>query len=125
MMSWRSALGPHGGAELDLEESVSGNSRIVAVKGDVDLSTSERFGAVLKRLAGEPGDGIVVDLTNCAFIDSSGLAAIVHAASRRDGFRIVGGHGPPSEVLQMTAIDQTIPVHDTLDEALSAARSRS
>jgi anti-sigma B factor antagonist len=123
-MPRRLPLGPRA-AELDLVESRSGDVRIVSAKGDVDLSTSERFGALLQRVAGEPGGPIVVDLTECAFIDSSGLAAILHAAGRRDGFSIVGGSGPPSEVLQMTAIDQTIPVHDTLAEALVAAAGRN
>ncbi len=108
-------------AQLDLTESQVGEVRVVTARGDVDVSTSERFGKLLRRVAAEPGGPIVIDLTGCAFIDSSGLAAILHAAGRRDGFSIAGGTGPPSEVLALTAIDQTIPVHDTLEEAVSAA----
>jgi anti-sigma B factor antagonist len=113
-----------GGAELDLAESLEGDVRVVTATGDVDLSTSERLGTLLQRLVAEPGGPIVVDLSPCAFIDSSGLAAILHAAGRRSDFAIVGGTGPPSEVLRMTAIDQTIPVHDTLAEAVAAAARR-
>ena len=112
------------GAELEITESNSGDLRVITATGDVDLSTSERFGAVLHRVAGEPGGAIVIDLSPCAFIDSSGLAVILHAAARRRDFSIVGGTGPPAEVLQMTAIDQTIPVYDTLAEALMAAGAR-
>ena len=108
-------------ADLELTESVAGPARVVNVRGDVDLSTAERFGALLQRLVREPGGAIVVDLTECLFIDSSGLAAILHAAGRRDGFSIVGGTGPPSDVLRMTGIDQTVPVYPTLDEAVVAA----
>jgi anti-anti-sigma factor len=107
-------------ADLELTESVAGPARVVGVRGDVDLSTSERFGAMLQRLAREPGGPVVVDLTECVFIDSSGLAAILHAAGRREAFSIVGGNGPPSDVLRMTGVDQTIPVYATLDEALVA-----
>jgi anti-sigma B factor antagonist len=110
-----------GDGSLELTESLVGDVRVVTATGDVDLSTSERFGATLQRLAGEPGGPIIVDLTTCDFIDSSGLAAILHAAGLRSDFSIVGGTGAPSEVLQMTAIDQTIPVHDTLEEAIQAA----
>ena len=120
-MSWRSSLNSRG-AEMELTESLEGEVRVVAVRGDVDLSTSERFGAVLQRVAGEVGGPIVVDLTGSAFIDSSGLAAILHAASRRGDFSIAGGHGPPSEVLEMTSINLTVPVHPTLAEAVAAAR---
>jgi anti-anti-sigma factor len=120
MMARRPSNGPLG-AELDLTESRIGEIRVVTARGEVDLSTSERFGKLLQRVAAEPGGPIVIDLTACAFIDSSGLAAILHAAVRRDGFSIAAGTGPPSEVLVMTAIDKTIPVHDSLEEALSAA----
>jgi anti-anti-sigma factor len=108
-------------ADLELTESVAGTARIVSVRGDVDLSTSERFGALLQRLVGEPGGPVVVDLTDCVFIDSSGLAAILHAAGRRDSFSVVGGNGPPADVLRMTGVDQTLPVYETLQEALVAA----
>lgn len=108
-------------ADLELTESVAGPVRIVGVRGDVDLSTSERFGALLQRLAREPGGAVVVDLTECVFIDSSGLAAILHAAGRRDSFSVVGGNGPPADVLRMTGVDQTFPVYATLQEALAAA----
>jgi anti-anti-sigma factor len=108
-------------ADLELTESVAGTARIVSVRGDVDLSTSERFGALLQRLACEPGGAIVVDLTECVFIDSSGLAAILHAAGRRDSFCVVSGNGPPADVLRMTGIYQTVPVYETLQEALVAA----
>ena len=108
-------------ADLDLNESTSGNAKVVDVRGEVDLSTSERFGDLLQRLASEPGGPVIVDLTNCAFIDSSGLAAMLHAAGRRAGFMIVSGSGPPADVLKMTGIDQTVPVVGTLDEALAAS----
>jgi anti-anti-sigma factor len=108
-------------ADLELTESVAGAARIVGVRGDVDLSTSERFGALLQRLAQEPGGPVVVDLTECVFIDSSGLAAILHAAGRRDAFSVVGGNGPPADVLRMTGVDQTVAVYATLQDALAAA----
>ncbi len=120
MMPRRPSNSAHG-ARLDLTESHIDGVRVVAARGEVDLSTSERFGRLLQRVAAEPGGPIVVDLTACSFIDSSGLAAILHAAGRRDGFSIAGGTGPPSEVLTMTAIDKTIPVHGTLEEAVGAA----
>ena len=107
-------------ADMDLSESTAGNARVVGVRGEVDLSTSERFSLTLQRLATEPGGPVIVDLTDCAFIDSSGLAAILHAAGRRDGFTIVSGSGPPADVLKMTGIDQTVPVYGTLDDALAA-----
>ncbi len=109
---------------MELSESAVDGVRVLSVEGEVDLSTSPRFGAVLERLAAAAAGPLVVDLTRCSFIDSSGLAALLHGAGHRDDFSIVGGTGAPGEVLRITAIDQTVPVFEVLAEALTAAGRR-
>jgi anti-sigma B factor antagonist len=109
---------------MELSERVVGAVRVLGIEGDVDLETSPRLGAVLARLASELAGPLVVDLTACRFIDSSGLAALLHGACHREDFSIVGGTGAPGEVLRITAIDQTVPVFDELEEALAAAGAR-
>ena len=107
---------------MDLRESTAGSARIVSVDGELDLASSPRLSSLLDRLACERS-ALVVDLTECTFIDSTGLAAILHGARPMVSFAVVCGAGEPSELLRMTAIDQTIPVYGTVDEALAAARA--
>ena len=105
---------------MELRESTTGATRVVTVAGELDLASSPRLSMLLDRLASERA-ALVLDLTACTFIDSTGLAAILHGARPLVSFSVVCGDGVPGELLRMTAIDQTIPVYGALDEALSAA----
>jgi anti-sigma B factor antagonist len=104
---------------MELKESRAGSARIVSVDGDLDLASSPRLSSLLDRLVCERS-ALVVDLTNCTFIDSTGLAAILHGARPLVSFAVVCGDGVPGELLRMTSIDETIPVYPRLDEALEA-----
>ena len=55
---------------------------VVAPRGDIDLATSRDLGSQLGEIAGEPGVAAVLDLSQVTFMDSIGLAAVVHARSR-------------------------------------------
>ena len=98
------------------------DGRTVAVlSGELDMSNAE---AVLARLVEllDDGDGLDVDLTGLAFIDSAGIG-ILHrlnrsllgaAPDRRDtGLRI---HAAPDTVagrtLRLAGMDQVLPLHD-------------
>jgi anti-anti-sigma factor len=105
---------------VELRESTAGLVRVVRVEGELDLATSPRLSSLLDRLTAER-TGLVLDLTDCTFIDSSGLAAVLHGARPLVCFSVVAGDGNPGELLRMTAIDQTIPVYSEADEAVAAA----
>ena len=50
---------------------------VVRVVGELDISHEDEVRAELRRAVDSDGDGIVVDLTECAFIDSSGVRALL------------------------------------------------
>jgi anti-anti-sigma factor len=104
---------------VDLRETTAGAVRIVAVAGELDLASSARLGSALDRLTSDRA-ALVLDLRTCTFIDSSGLAAVLHGARPLVAFSVVCGDGVPGELLRMTAIDQTIPVYSELDDAIAA-----
>jgi anti-sigma B factor antagonist len=53
----------------------------IAVFGELDFTTAAQVREVLEQVLGGDGE-VVVDLRACAFIDSSGLAALAGAALR-------------------------------------------
>jgi anti-sigma B factor antagonist len=65
--------------------------RLILVHGELDIATAPRLAALLKRLR-ERRHPVVLDLSEVAFMDSSGLNVLLDArdSSRRDGwsFRI-------------------------------------
>lgn len=65
------------------------------------------------------GPGVVVDLLDVAFMDSSGISALVHMAQDLGPGRlaVVTGDGVVSQVLEITAMNQMFIITDTVEEA--------
>lgn len=106
----------------DIEHGV----RTISVRGELDLSTApELEGPLEQTLAGEEGS-VLIDLSKCEFIDSTGIALIVRAWQRLDGsdnsraLVICSDNDQVRRVLEITGLELSIPVHATRDEALAA-----
>jgi anti-sigma B factor antagonist len=97
---------------------------IVAVSGDVDISTSPDLRQALAGVVAAGNRVIVVDLSGVRFIDSTGLGVLVGAytAVRNAGGRlaVVNNHAAVLKVLNITALDDVLGVHPTLAKAVAA-----
>ncbi|HEV7770430.1 MAG TPA: STAS domain-containing protein [Solirubrobacterales bacterium] len=98
----------------------------IFVRGELDLSTAPELEAPLEQ-ALEGGKGsVLIDLTRCEFIDSTGIALIVRAWQRlqsgENGRALVicTENDQVRRVLEITGLELSIPVHTTRDEALAA-----
>jgi stage II sporulation protein AA (anti-sigma F factor antagonist) len=102
------------------EVAADSGVQIFEVEGELDLSTAETLGQALGGTRGK----VVVDLTACPFIDSTGLALLLRTAQRLE--RDSGSLGLVSvdpeirRLLHITGLDMTIAVHPTRDEAIAA-----
>jgi anti-sigma B factor antagonist len=99
---------------------------IVHVRGELDISHEEELRAEINRGVAENNGGIVVDLTNCEFIDSSGVRALLlgRQAQREDGageggLVIASGSAQIVRILSVMGVDEAIPVRPTIDEAIA------
>jgi anti-sigma B factor antagonist len=102
------------------------NKTVVAVSGEIDLTTSDAFEQELARAIDDRApDGIVVDLSRVTFMDSSALNALVRAFElQRAGLRSMSLVTDDRRVLalfEVTRLDQVIPIFPTRAEALEAA----
>jgi len=109
----------------ELEQGV----RTISVRGELDLSTAPELEGPLEETL-ERGEGsILIDLSQCEFIDSTGIALIVRAWQRLDsnkngrGLVICTHNEQVRRVLEITGLELSIPVHQTKDEALAAIAS--
>lgn len=112
-------------SDLTIDVVAEGPATVVRLGGELDLVTaSELAEALATELEPSPPERLVVDLAACRFIDSAGLAAILHGATQLTdaggSVRIACPGGHLRDLLRITAIDQTIPVVGTRDEALAA-----
>ena len=109
----------------ELDEGV----RTISVRGELDLSTAPDLERPLEE-ALESGEGsLLIDLSECEFIDSTGIALIVRAWQRLDSGEngralvICSYNNQVRRVLEITGLELSIPVHRTREEALAAIRS--
>jgi anti-anti-sigma factor len=103
--------------------------RAISVRGELDLSTAPELEGPLEETL-ESGEGsVLIDLSQCEFIDSTGIALIVRAWQRLDSGEngralVICSHNEQvRRVLEITGLELSIPVHETRDEALAAISS--
>jgi anti-sigma B factor antagonist len=112
------------GVRFETTAEVVNGVRVVAVRGELDIATSPQVRELLSDAATDRARPLVIDLMDCEFIDSTGLAALLHGAKpAQNGESHVAIASPSGDVrrmLELTAIDQTIPVFESLDQALTA-----
>jgi anti-sigma B factor antagonist len=79
-----------GGKPASIESREEGDSVIVAVAGEIDLSTADQLNAAIREAEKPETKRIIVDLSALSFVDSTGLSVLLDAIkrSRRDGNRL-------------------------------------
>jgi anti-sigma B factor antagonist len=93
----------------------------VTLVGELDMANSDLVAETLDGLAGG-GQPVVVDLTGLEFIDSSGIHALLRPRPGAAPMGLVCPPGNVRRVLEVTKLELVLPVHDSLDDALSATR---
>jgi anti-sigma B factor antagonist len=121
---------PGSGLAGGRESAVAGvdsrdGSVVVSLAGELDLYNAEEVrGALQDATAGEPAM-LVVDLEEVRFIDSTALGVLIEARSRMadgSGFRLAAPGLETRRALEVSGLDRHFLVHDTVAEALEAAR---
>jgi anti-anti-sigma factor len=113
-------------------EELDGGIRLCAVRGELDMNTAPDLERLLEQALAEPGASILLDLTECDFIDSTGIALIVRSWQRID--REAGGEGrgrlvicsvnhQVRRLLEITGVESSISLHESRDEAIAELRA--
>ena len=81
-----------------IETAIGNGCQEIAVKGELDLAVS---GRLQRAIAGCEADQILINLEDCRFIDSTGIALLLRAHS--EGSRLVA-HSPSGQVLRILEV---------------------
>jgi anti-anti-sigma factor len=98
---------------------------VVAVEGELDMSTAADLERELEGPARAAGPPLLIDLSRCDFIDSTGIALIVRSWQELDGggrFALCGVAAQVKRVLDITGLEDTIPTHPGREEAIARLR---
>lgn len=117
-------MGPSFQAEID---ELGDGVVAVRVVGELDQATLPVLRGKLDPVVADRHEALLIDLSRCEFIDSSGLAAFVAARERVtvDGGRRFAVCCPDNQVrrlLELTGLDRAMGLTDTRDAALAALR---
>lgn len=93
---------------------------ILVVDGEIDLSNADELEQGLRAAAG--AQRLIVDLTLCTYIDSSGLNALVRAThgSGHQGAVAVVARPETRRILEIAGLEELFEVYASRDEALLA-----
>jgi anti-sigma B factor antagonist len=99
------------------------NGLVVSLSGDVDLDSSPRAREVLLDCVGRK-TRVVVDLSEVAYMDSSGVASLVEAlqTAKRNGsfFALAAVQGTALRVLELARLDRVFKIFASVEEGLVA-----
>jgi anti-anti-sigma factor len=110
---------------------LDGGIRLLEVNGELDLSTAAQLEGPLDEATASEKAAVLIDLTDCTFIDSTGIALVVRAWQRVDAAAGNGGEGglvlccqneQVRRVLEVTGLEHSLRVFATRDEAVAALR---
>ncbi|MDP9182374.1 MAG: STAS domain-containing protein [Actinomycetota bacterium] len=112
---------------LSCSTASSGTVAVITCAGEIDMSTADALRDELNAAVQSTATAVLVDLTGVTFMDSTGLGLLAkshtRAVERGSVIRLVGPIPHVAKVMHITQLDQVLPVHATLDEALAAAAS--
>ena len=96
---------------------------VVPLRGEIDLHVSRGIELSLAGVTARRPGHIVVDLTEVTFVDSSGLAVLIHGmqdVQQYGGkFAIIGLQENVRPIFEIARLDQVFQIFQTLDDALA------
>jgi anti-sigma B factor antagonist len=102
---------------------MEGGLLVVSVIGELDQSTAPGLREAHAPTLAEPAEPVLVDLSDCNFIDSTGLSLLVEAKRRLEEHQLRFGVCCPDadvqRLLEITGIDRALGLYESRDEAVS------
>jgi anti-sigma B factor antagonist len=106
---------------VEIEQMDSGEV-VVYPQGKLDARTALAFKEQLRKIADDHPAVVIVDLAQVAFIDSSGLSALVSGmkAIRQNGgmLNLSSPRQQALTALRLTLLDRVFPIFPNLEDAL-------
>lgn len=104
-------------------EPLDGGIHVVSVRGEVDLATVSELERALFAVPEVGVDSVIVDLTDCSFMDSTGLHLLTRSQERfeRSGGRVavVAANRGVLRIFEVAKLDQLLPIYPSRAAALN------
>jgi anti-anti-sigma factor len=108
------------------ERDVDDRTTVIAVEGEIHVSTAPEFSGVLAAAIEAGRTSLVLDLSGVMFIDSTGLSVLLNALRRvtraGGGMAVVCQNPTVLRLFEITRLDSTFAIHAEVEPALAAVR---
>jgi anti-sigma B factor antagonist len=98
-------------------------SNVLPLKGEIDLHVSPSVTASLNEMINKKPPRMVVDLSEVSYIDSAGLAALIEAMQKVEGyggkFMLAGLQETVRSIFEISRLDQVFQIFPDTNAALS------
>jgi anti-sigma B factor antagonist len=112
-----------------VEADSSTDLHTVTVFGELDQATAPQLRTALGDALGIRAKPVLIDLSDCGFIDSTGLSLLVEAkrklAEDDRRFAVCCPDVDVRRLLELTGIDEAVGLFDSKDEAVAALSDHS
>jgi anti-sigma B factor antagonist len=111
-----------------VSEELEDGIRMFSVRGELDMNTAPELEQELNAALSDLDASIVLDLCECEFIDSTGIALIVRAWQRLEGgdgqgrLVLCSHNHQVRRLLKITGVESSISMHERRDAALAELR---
>ena len=96
---------------------------VVSVRGEVDLATGPEFERALGAVPEDGVKSVIVDLSDCSFMDSTGLHLLSRAHERFDSaggrVAVVSANRSVLKVFGLTGLDEVFAIYPSRAAALN------
>ncbi len=109
---------------MDIDVTRAADITVVAPRGDLDMAVADQIRRTLTELVDKGDRKLLVDLERVAYIDSSGMGALVaamkHARTTGGDLRLCALQDDVRAIFEMTRLIKAVTIHPTRPEALGA-----
>lgn len=118
-------------APFSVKSELLDGVRTISVGGELDMNTAPQLERELEQALADPAATVMIDLCDCEFIDSTGIALIVRSWQRLDreagegsGRLVLCSHNHQvRRLLQITGVESSISMHERREDALAELQS--
>jgi anti-sigma B factor antagonist len=111
------------------EEELDSRTHVIAVSGEIHVSTAPQFSRRLNDAIGQGKTAVVLDLSDVTFIDSTGLSVLLNGlrrVTRRGGrMAIVCTNPTVLRLFEITRLDTTFDIVRSREEAVKGVRGEA
>src|SRR5215469_5201183 len=97
---------------------------VLPLKGEIDLHVSPVVTASLNAMIDRKPERMVIDLSDVTYIDSAGLAALIQAMQKVEGyggkFLLAGLQETVRSIFEISRLDQVFQIFPDADTALAS-----